>query len=250
MEVVSKHIPVVRIVGQGRAGGALAKGLSAAGWKVLSPLGRGDDLRDAALGIDLLVVATSDDSIAELAAQVEPVQTTVVAHLAGSLGPEVLSTHERRAAIHPLMSIPNAETDLRGAWFAVAGDELANQVVEALEGRSFTVSAEHRAGYHAAACIAANHLVALLGQVERVVSQANVPFEPFLDLAQSALDQVRAHGPANALTGPARRGDNKTLARHLEALDPSERASYEALVALAKRLANSGPGSQDKEESL
>jgi len=230
-------LPVVRFIGSGRAGGALSAGLAGCGWSVRAPLGRGDDLRAAAGGVDLLVVATPDDVIAEVAARVEPVSTTVVAHLAGSLGLDVLAPHGRRAAIHPLISIPVPETDLSGAWFAVAGDPMAARVVDALDGRSFTVGDEHRGGYHAAACIASNHLVALLGQVERVGASAGVPLEPFLDLAQGALDQVRALGPAGALTGPARRGDEATLARHLEALDPSERGAYEALMLAAKRLA-------------
>lgn len=229
-------VPVVRVIGPGRAGGALANSLSACAWEVVAPIRRGENVHDAARGVDLLVIAAPDDVIGEIAAQVDSVSTTVVAHLSGSLGLEVLRTHERRAAIHPLISIPTSEFSLVGAWFAVTGDPLGDRVVEALEGRSFKVADEQRASYHAAACIASNHLVALLGQVKRVAGTAGVPFEPFLDLAQGALDQVRALGPSAALTGPASRGDEATLARHIAALDPSERATYEALVAAAKRL--------------
>jgi predicted short-subunit dehydrogenase-like oxidoreductase (DUF2520 family) len=39
------------------------------------------------------------------------------------------------------------------------------------------------------------------------------------------------------LTGPAARGDQETLNRHLAALDPSERGAYEAMMACAQRLA-------------
>ncbi len=232
-----RRLPVVRVIGSGRAGGALSAGLKRRGWNILPPLGRGDDLARAGEGVDLLVIATPDDRIGDIGAAVEPVVTTVVAHLAGSMGPDVLHMHPRRCAVHPLISIPTPETNLSGAWFAIAGDPMARRVVEALDGRAFTVADEHRAAYHAAACIAANHLVALFGQVERVCTAAGVPLDPLLDLAQGALDQVRALGPAAALTGPAGRGDEATLARHLAALDPSEHAAYEALSQAAKRLA-------------
>jgi predicted short-subunit dehydrogenase-like oxidoreductase (DUF2520 family) len=95
---------------------------------------------------------------------------------------------------------------------------------------------EARVLHHAAATIAANHLVALLGQVERVAAAAGVPLEAYLALARGALDNVDRLGPAAALTGPVRRGDEATVARHLAALDPGERAAYEALAAAARRL--------------
>jgi len=227
------------VIGPGRAGLSLARALAGAGWRIEQPLGRGDDIRGAASGIDLLVLATPDGAIAEVAAAVEPDPATVVAHLAGSLGLDVLAPHARRAAVHPLVAMPDPGTGarrLRGAWFAVAGDPLAREVVEALGGRWFAVADDDRAAYHAAACIASNHLVALLGQVERVAAGAGVPLEAYLDLARATLDNVAALGPAAALTGPAARGDTATIERHLAALGPDERPAYEAMAALALRL--------------
>jgi predicted short-subunit dehydrogenase-like oxidoreductase (DUF2520 family) len=98
------------------------------------------------------------------------------------------------------------------------------------------VADEDRAAYHAAAAIASNHLVALLGQAERVAASAGVPFEAYLDLVQATVDNVRALGPAAALTGPAARGDRATLDRHRAALAPDERAAYDTMVELARRL--------------
>jgi predicted short-subunit dehydrogenase-like oxidoreductase (DUF2520 family) len=231
---------ILRVVGPGRAGGALALALHRAGWTVEAPRGRGDDLTDAAAGVDLLVIATPDPAIAEVAAAIGPVPTTVVAHLAGALGLDVLGEHERRAALHPLVSLPDADTGAArladGAWFAVAGDPLVEQAVADLGGRSFAVHDADRARYHAAAVIASNHLVALLGQVERV-APPGVPIEAFLGLARGSIDNVAALGPAAALTGPVARGDWATVERHLAALPEDERPAYEAMVAEARRLA-------------
>ena len=83
--------------------------------------------------MDLLVIATPDEAVAEVAAAVDPVPTTVVAHLAGSLALDVLAPHPRRAAVHPLVPLPDPETGAArlaaGAWFAVAGDPVAGRVV-------------------------------------------------------------------------------------------------------------------------
>lgn len=239
-------MPTLRVIGPGRAGTAMSRALAAAGWTVAAPVRHGEAVREAATGTDLLLIATPDAAVAEVAAAVAPVPTTVVAHLAGSLGLDVLAGHERRASIHPLVSIPTGDTDVRGAWFAVAGDARAEQVVADLGGRCVAVDDEHRAAYHAAACIASNHLVALLGQVERVGRSAGVPLEAFLALARQTIDNVAAVGPRDALTGPVRRGDRVTVDRHRAALADDERGAYDAMVEQAERLVARG-GARDAE---
>ena len=229
-----------RVVGRGRAGGALAIALGRAGWDEAEVRGRGDDLSDAAAGVDLLVLATPDPAVAEVAAAIEPVPTTVVAHLAGSLTLEVLAPHERRASVHPLVALPSAELGAErlvdGAWFAVAGDPMAEEVVAALGGRAISVADEQRVVYHAAAVIASNHLVALLGQAQRVAAAAGVPLEAYLDLVRATVENVAELGPADALTGPIARGDEVTVTKHLAALAPEERQAYEALAQAARTL--------------
>lgn len=234
------HTRHVRIVGPGRAGTSLALALTNVGWDVGPMLGRDDDLSGAAAGVDLLVLATPDAAITSVARTIEPADTTVVAHLAGARGLEVLAPHPRRAALHPLVALPTPELGARrlvGGWFAVAGDPLATEVVRALKGHSFAVDDGDRARYHAAAAIASNHLVALLGQVERLAAQVGVPFEAYLDLATDTMANVAELGPRAALTGPAARGDEATIRRHLRALPVDERRAYRGMVDAARRLA-------------
>jgi len=230
----------VRLVGPGRAGRSFAAALSDSGFDVRGLLRRGDDLTHAAAGVDVLVIATPDGVIGEVAASVEPDPGTVVVHLSGALGLDVLAPHGRRASLHPLVPLPSPEVGrvrLRsGITFAVAGDPVATDMARALGGRVVTVDEEHRAEYHAAACIAANHVVALMGQVERIAASAGLGLEPFVGLARAALSDVAELGPAAALTGPAARRDDVTIARHRSVLAPEELAGYDAGVALARRL--------------
>lgn len=228
------------VVGPGRAGGAMAHALEQAGWVVTARLGRTDDLRAGVQGADVVILATPDDAIAEVSSSLVGATDAAVIHLSGSLGLEVLAGHQRPGCVHPLVSLPDAEVGarrLRGAWFAVAGDPVTLDVVSALAGRHVTVADGQRATYHAAACIASNHFVALLGQVERVAATAGLPLELYLDLVRGSLDNVVELGPAGALTGPAARGDQATLDRHRAALHPDELEAYDALVRAAQRLA-------------
>lgn len=230
----------LRVIGPGRAGGSLERCLVDAGWSAGAALRRGDAVERAAEGVDLLLITTPDGAVAEVAAAVAPVPGTVVAHASGALGLDVLEPHGRRASVHPLVAMPSAEVGaerLPGAWFAIAGDPLAGEVVDALRGHRIQVDDADRAAYHAAAVIASNHLVALLGQAERVAATAGVPLEAYLDLVRATVDNVAGLGPRAALTGPAARGDEATIEAHLAALHPDERAAYGALASEARRLA-------------
>lgn len=231
----------IRVVGPGRAGRSFAAALGRVGHRVLGPIGRGEPLAGAASGVDALLLAVQDDEVAHVAAEVLPDPDCAVLHLSGSLGLDVLVPHARRGSLHPLVPLPNAKLGearlLAGVSLAVAGDPVARTIGRSLGARLVEVREEDRAAYHAAACVASNHVVALLGQVARIAASVGLELDAFLDLARAAIDDVADLGPVDALTGPAARGDWATIARHLDALPPSERAAYGAGVQLAIELA-------------
>lgn len=226
----------------------MQRALTKAGWSPYEPLRRGDDLHAAAHGVDVLIIATPDAAIAEVAASVAPVEGCVVVHLSGSLGLDVLAPHTRRATVHPMLALADGETGARQlldhAWFALTdgADRVGAAIVEALEGRSVTLADDPdvRTLHHAACCVAGNYVTTVLGMTERLAAAAGVSVEAYLSLARGAIDNVADLGAAAALTGPVARGDHATVARHQEAIDrfvPGDRASYDALAAAAKELA-------------
>jgi predicted short-subunit dehydrogenase-like oxidoreductase (DUF2520 family) len=249
-------VDAVRVIGPGRAGRSVVAALEAVGGVAVDGvLGRADPVRGAGHGVDVLIVATPDDAIAGVAGRVEPDERTVVVHLSGACGLDVLAPHPHRASLHPLVALPDAERGARrlreGATFALSGSDEASlaavgRIVAALGGTAVVVPEWARTAYHAAAAVAANHLVALLGQVERIAAQAGLPLSLFEGLVRGAVDDAFSAGPARALTGPAARGDRGTLQRHRDVLaalpgGSEEVAAYDALVAMARRLASGGP---------
>ncbi len=171
----------------------MATGLAAAGWDVRQVAGRSDDLAAAGREVDAVVLAVPDGAIEAVAGRIEPTDA-VVSPPGRVVGPGRARLPSRRAAVHPLVALPDAEIGarrLQGAWFAVAGDDMADAIVAALGGRSFVVSDGNRAVYHAAAVVASNHLVALMGQVERLGAGVGAPRSAMIDLARGSLDERR-----------------------------------------------------------
>jgi predicted short-subunit dehydrogenase-like oxidoreductase (DUF2520 family) len=253
------------LVGPGRAGTAVALALTGRGWRPVAVAGRSPDapstravgarlaapaveVADAGHEADVVIVATPDAAIADAAAALAPASRAgaLVMHLSGACtlreldGVLLARPDVEVGSLHPLQSVPSADAGrarLAGSWCAIDGSPRVEKLALSLGMRPFRVDAADRVGYHAAACVASNHLVALLGQVERLAAQAGVPFEAFLPLVRGTVENVAELGPAAALTGPVARGDLETVARHLDALPEAERDAYRALVLEAERLA-------------
>ena len=209
----------------------------------------GDVLPDALPRADVIILSVTDDAIAEtsraLGRHLSPRQCLL--HTSGSLASTIMRADETRAALggcHPLQSIPRDDGDyalLRGATFAVEGDpdaqEAARLIARAAGGEPITIRPEGKVHYHAAAVISANYTT-VLADVARVLYEeagldARVAVKTLLPLLRGTLQNLEdavlaaeegqgAEALASTLTGPVRRGDARTVKRHLKALEIGE----------------------------
>lgn len=264
-------LPPSVVVGLGRFGRALARALESAGARVESVPAR-QAAREPSLvasaaaragGGALLLLAVRDDALAPLAARLAgalPAEAgiRVVLHHSGALGLDVLSPLAGRGlaagSCHPLQTFTGSEGDagrFRGAAFAVDGDAAGRCAAEslalALGGAPFAIPERARPLYHLAASLSANGLTALVGAGRDALVAAGLGPEAALralgPLLRTALEEALARGPEAALTGPAARGDEATLARHRSALlawDAARSALLEALLREQRRLAGRG----------
>lgn len=202
-----------------------------------------------------MVIAVPDAAVRDVAAQLAagPLPPGLpVLHVSGALGVDVLAPLAARGCsvgtLHPLCAVADpveGAQRLRGAAFGVEGEgparELAERIVRAAGGISLPVHPDGKAVYHAAAVFASNFLVSLLSVAERLMERAGVPpegvREALVQLAEGAVENVRDHGPAGALTGPVVRGDVETVRLHLSRLSGDERALYSLLAREALSLA-------------
>ncbi|ALH80447.1 Rossmann-like and DUF2520 domain-containing protein [Sphingopyxis macrogoltabida] len=243
----------IGIVGAGRVAQALALGLSP--HSLAPPLlwARAPDKAEAAaarLGCavtehridrlmqscDAVAIAVSDDAVetiaAELAAAGPADRRPFVFHVSGRSGAAILeplhAAGALTAAIHPAMTFtgdPQGEAArMKQARFAVTGSspqaiELAHRLVGLLGGIAVDIAEERRPLYHAALCHASNHLVTLMDGASHALRNAGVddPATFLAPLVRAALENSLDRG-FDALSGPLRRGDSRTIESHLGAL--------------------------------
>ena len=218
-------ISTVRVVGTGRAGGAIAARLAERGLPVST--GR-EPLADA----DLVLLAVPDAAIAEVAQRV-PIGPWL-AHVSGATSLTALDPHTRRFSVHPLQTLTRdrGAEQLDGAWAAVTAENedarvAAHWLAETLGLRPFDLADADKPLYHAGAAMASNFLVTLHAAAARLLEESHAPPEALVPLMTRTIEN------GFVLTGPIARGDWSTVEAHLTALE--ERAPD--LVPLYRALA-------------
>ena len=218
-------ISTVRVVGTGRAGGAIAARLAERGLTVST--GR-KPLPDA----DLILLAVPDAAIAGVAGLV-PIGPWV-AHVSGATSLRALDPHTRRFSVHPLQTLTSERgpEQLDGAWAAVTAEtdearEAARWLADTLGLHAFDLADADKPLYHAGAAMASNFLVTLHQTAARLLEESHAPPEALIPLMTRTIEN------GFVLTGPIARGDWSTVEAHLRALE--ERAPD--LVPLYRALA-------------
>ena len=195
-----------------------------------------------------VLVAVSDRAIEPVAAELASRQgrLSVALHTCGSYGPEVLAPLNAVGVscggFHPLQTIPDGTrgaTALRSAAFAISGDSRAlswaEELATVLDGLVLRIRPDARHVYHAAAVMASNYVAALLDSAEQLMLLAGVPkgdaLRALAPLVRASVDNVLQCGAAEALTGPAVRGDAATVAEHSRAMEQAEESIAELYKA-------------------
>jgi predicted short-subunit dehydrogenase-like oxidoreductase (DUF2520 family) len=266
------------IVGAGRVGRALAKRLREESWRIGAVVTRSDSTARKAvrfigtgrpcagisrevLAARVVLIATPDDQIAPVAQQIinlletagnDSLCGTVVFHTSGALDSGVLKTLKQHGAavgsLHPLQTFSGVGVPpLEGRLFAIEGDpaaiRVARKIVHCLGGRAVKLGAGKKRLYHAAAALAAGHVLAVEEAATRMLMSAGLKraeaVAALLGLTRQVLDNFERLGSRAAWTGPLSRGDYRVILAHGEAMSdlPVEYTqAYEALNRLGARV--------------
>jgi predicted short-subunit dehydrogenase-like oxidoreductase (DUF2520 family) len=228
------------IIGSGNVATVLGEIIAAAGHPLLQIVAR-DEARAAALArdlgcawttryadidpsADLYIVALSDTALEELAHQLL-LPGRLVVHTAGAASANVLAPvtartgilyplQSLRAAIRPFPPIPllvytTRPEDLPG--LEAFARTLSGQVVQADDAT--------RLKLHLAATVVNNFTNYLYTLAAGYCEQENLDFSLLLPLIRETANRLDRYAPDDVQTGPAVRGDQPTIDRHMKLLD-------------------------------
>ena len=253
-----KEKSALSIIGAGRLGTTLAVALADKGYLLRSLVARrvqsarkAASLLDTEVQVlaakqlrslrsaDLFLITVPDDQIPDVAMNLSEIRfkadrkKMTALHTSGALSSDVLAPLREKGwhtgSIHPLVSVSGTQdrdASLRGAFWSVEGDSSAlrsgKAIVRDLGGKSFSIRAEDKPLYHAAAVMASGNVTALFDVALEMLGECGLDRKTarsiLVPLLASTVRNLETKDPAQALTGTFSRGDLETVKRHVAAL--------------------------------
>ena len=216
---------------------------------------------------DLWFLTVPDTKIGDVAADIagRALAPSVAVHCSGFYRADVMAPLGRAgwrlASAHPMLSFADPMVSAErfpGTWVGIEGEAdavpVAAEVFEALGARTFPIASQGKALYHAAAVITNNFTTVLQAVALEAWAKAGVPADVARDLnatlLRSTVENIEKFGPAEALTGPAARGDRDVVTeqgRQVAEWRPDAGFLYELLSKMAVNLKTTGATSDDQD---
>ena len=245
MEAIQK----LSIIGTGNAGFHLAKALTSKGITVSHVYGRNKETVQAFkelfgssivekpndLPIDhTILLCVSDDSIAHLLNELNP--HYAIAYTSGAVNIDSLPHRERLGVFYPLQTFSkNIELDYSSIpFFIESNNELfQNKLFELASSISNSVTladSKQRENLHLSAVWVNNFTNHILFQAQEIAKKNNVDFNHLVPLLEETINKLKFKSPFDAQTGPARRGDYKTIEHQLSKLNDDQKKIYQLIT--------------------
>lgn len=280
----------ISIVGAGRVGTTLAVLFRKRGHTIVSVISRtrtdakrcaalvhcstySTRLEDLSSATNLLIIATPDEAIREVAETISRLDTLNFSHLrafhaSGSLTSDELRSFSRRGALifsmHPIQTFPKKlSVDLQvkgmaGVSYGIEGSPraigFAKKLVRELGGSYLIVPKKKKISYHLACVIASNYTVGLLGAVEEIIAPfaASPRLRHFKALIEASVRNALQDSPQEALTGPIARGSVRIVQEHLRELRRNNRLGtlYRAVGMYALQMSRKARNITNEQERV
>ncbi|MBC8052768.1 MAG: DUF2520 domain-containing protein [Sphingobacteriaceae bacterium] len=182
---------------------------------------------------DIYILSVPDDSITETALKF-PFPEKILVHTSGTTGLEVPGIS---GVFYPVQTFSKStKLDLSLVPIAIEGkdqevERLLLELGGSISSRVVKLNSDQRKALHVAAVFACNFSNHLYGIAERILESKELSFDLIYPLILETAVKVQGNSPASVQTGPAVRGDQKTLDKHLQFLDtnPALKELYERI---------------------
>lgn len=217
------------------------------------------DLKKIPKDTNLFIISVQDRYIKEvsdkLSSQFESFSKKFACHTSGCLTSDELTSLQKKDceifSLHPNVSITfnkgtknNSDTRLKETIFTIESDSkkalnFAKRFLKTAGWKSIIIKSELKPLYHAFSVVISNYTVTLMNEIKNTLGEEFI--DSYLQLLNTTIQNIKNYGVENALTGPAVRGDVKTIKLNLSALkkiDENLSAIYKHYLKLTEKFIN------------
>lgn len=186
--------------------------------------------------MDLYLIAVNDDAVADVVSATGD-YPGIWAHTSGSVGMQVFEEKKRNYGVfYPLQTFSKDVTaDFSNVPMLVEGSsgdvarelsQVAGEISSAVRMADSTT----REAIHVAAVFACNFANLMWAEADRLLRPQGLDIRFMMPLLQATLDKLKVKAPFDAMTGPARRGDEAVIEKHIAALPDDLKPIYSLLT--------------------
>ena len=189
----------------------------------------------------LFIITVTDDAIEAVAQELQLPPGATLVHTSGSQPLSALrgAATDRTGVFYPVQTFSRSRpVDFRNVPFCLESHDpevllRLTKLARKLSQHVALVSSEERQVLHVAAVLANNFTNHLLRMAQTLAEAHHVDFSLLHPLVEETVQKALEGNPAAAQTGPAARGDDTTIKRHLKLLrrfDPAYAKVYRLLT--------------------
>lgn len=175
------------------------------------------------LPADVYILAISDDAISLVSNKINRLKGLIV-HTSGGTSLETISNHKRIGVFYPLQTFTKGKIiSFENIPICIEANstedlEILRKLGESLSSKVVNITSEQRKILHVAAVYVNNFTNYMYSIGEDICIENEVDFNLLKPLIQETANKLNVLSPKEAQTGPAKRGDQRTVHSHLKIL--------------------------------
>ncbi len=178
---------------------------------------------------DVILLCVADSAIEEIAQEVALPENAVIVHTSGSqpLSRLGYSATENIGVLYPVQTFTKGKRlDFKHIPILIEAEndrtlDVLSNLANSISENVYEASGQDRLLIHLTAVFASNFTNYMLVAAEELLRGKDLDLEILRPLIAETINKSLDIGPKQAQTGPARRGDHDTIARHLSLLQES-----------------------------
>ena len=192
------------------------------------------DLKSLCKNVNLVIIAVSDDAIAEVAQQI-PKEDYIVVHTSGSVSIDIFADKFKNfGVLYPIQSFSKSKkVDFKDVPILIEGNDTQTSILLESFAKKFServeiMDSKKRGSLHLSAVIVNNFVNFLAAKSYEYLESNNIDGSLLQPLMQETIARLKTHHPKDVQTGPAKRNDIKIIEKHLKQLesDPNLQSLY------------------------
>ena len=195
-----------------------------------------DDLKNLKQA-DIYIVCIKDDSIKKIIQKIN--LKGLIVHTSGFCSIKEIDSKKRRGVFYPVQSfVKSRKISFKNVPICIEAENkkdlyTLDQISNYLGAKTYIINSEQRKVVHLAAVFVNNFSNHLYSIAQELLDSNKISFNIFHSIIRETTEKVLEIGPEKSQTGPAKRGDKKTIEEHEKFLTNKE---YKKLYLIITQL--------------